>query len=184
VWDIVRIVVTGHSPTGHSQVVSDGPPNLVGLPGTGALVRLKGLDYPETYPYDGRDGEAPEFFPPVGGMRACVVHVLSEEEAAGVPGELDEVAPGLAKVMEAGRPGMHQTDTTDIVYVINGTVELTLDRGESLLLGAGDVVVQNGTRHRWRNPSVVPAELLIFMVGAKRAPGRARVAERPAPATR
>jgi hypothetical protein len=30
-------------------------------------------------------------------------------------------------------------------------------------------VVQNGTRHRWRNPGDVPARLALFVVGAQHA---------------
>src|SRR5437870_5001890 len=36
------------------------------------------------------------------------------------------------------------------------------------LLRAGDSVVQNGTRHRWRNPGTEPCLMAIFMVGARR----------------
>ena len=36
-------------------------------------------------------------------------------------------------------------------------------------LRAGDTVVQNGTRHRWKNPGSEPCHLAVFIVGAHHA---------------
>jgi len=39
----------------------------------------------------------------------------------------------------------------------------------ALITGAkGDVVVQNGTRHAWRNKGTTPGTMLFFLNGAKR----------------
>jgi hypothetical protein len=46
---------------------------------------------------------------------------------------------------------MHTTDSIDYVMVVSGEVTLDLDDGEQTVLRAGDVVIQNGTRHAWRN---------------------------------
>ncbi len=43
---------------------------------------------------------------------------------------------------------------------------LELDDGAEVALNPGDTVVQNGTRHRWRNPGHVPARLALFVCGA------------------
>lgn len=46
----------------------------------------------------------------------------------------------------------------------------------------GDIVVQNGTRHAWRNRGGVPAKLVFVFVGAKRnvpQPGSAGPDESP-----
>jgi len=53
--------------------------------------------------------------------------------------------------------------------VLDGTVILELDDGAEVTLRPGDTVVQNGTRHRWRNPGDVPARLALFVVGAEHA---------------
>jgi hypothetical protein len=42
-----------------------------------------------------------------------------------------------------------------------------LDNGETLHLKRGDVVVQNGTRHAWRNKGTRPVTILFFLNGAK-----------------
>jgi quercetin dioxygenase-like cupin family protein len=46
---------------------------------------------------------------------------------------------------------MHRTATLDYGVVINGTTELVLDSGEKKVLKQGDVFVQRGTAHAWRN---------------------------------
>jgi quercetin dioxygenase-like cupin family protein len=48
---------------------------------------------------------------------------------------------------------MHRTHSIDYAVVLSGEVELELDNGEVVRLQAGDVVVQRGTNHLWRNPS-------------------------------
>ena len=49
------------------------------------------------------------------------------------------------------RPGMHTTATIDFEVVLDGEIWLELDDGVEVHLRAGDTVVQNGTRHAWRN---------------------------------
>jgi quercetin dioxygenase-like cupin family protein len=48
---------------------------------------------------------------------------------------------------------MHRTVSLDYGIVIYGEVELVLDSGETRILKAGDVAVQRGTNHAWRNTS-------------------------------
>jgi quercetin dioxygenase-like cupin family protein len=83
--------------------------------------------------------------------------------------ELGTKLPGLADVMEPDHPGMHTTDTVDLDLVVSGEVWLELDDGEEVHLRTGDCVVQNGTRHAWRNRSSEPAVLFVALLGATRA---------------
>ncbi|KAH8699007.1 cupin domain protein [Talaromyces proteolyticus] len=46
---------------------------------------------------------------------------------------------------------MHRTATLDYGVIIDGTTELVLDSGVKKLLSKGDVFVQRGTAHSWRN---------------------------------
>ncbi|KAJ5756977.1 uncharacterized protein N7511_007159 [Penicillium nucicola] len=46
---------------------------------------------------------------------------------------------------------MHRTVSLDYGVVLEGEVELLLDSGEVRLLKRGDVAVQRGTNHAWRN---------------------------------
>ena len=53
--------------------------------------------------------------------------------------------------------------------MISGEIVLELDDGAEVTLRPGDTVVQNGTRHAWRNRTDKPAVLVVVLVGAKRA---------------
>lgn len=48
---------------------------------------------------------------------------------------------------------MHRTVSLDYGVVIEGEVELLLDSGETRVLRRGDVAIQRGTMHAWRNLS-------------------------------
>ncbi|MFZ3342096.1 MAG: cupin domain-containing protein [Terriglobales bacterium] len=75
--------------------------------------------------------------------------------------------PGLADQFEKEDPGMHKTNTVDYSVVYDGEIWLELDDGETLHLKRGDVVVQNGTRHAWRNKATKPVTILFFLNGAR-----------------
>ncbi len=49
---------------------------------------------------------------------------------------------------------------------ISGEVCLELDDGATKTLRPGDCVVQNGTRHAWRNLTDRPAVMAFVVVGA------------------
>jgi mannose-6-phosphate isomerase-like protein (cupin superfamily) len=163
----MRVVYTGHGPAGESRIRSDREVMPVAFPGTGELVPLWSADKPAVYPDSGADPQADGFFPPPGGLRACRVRVDPVSAARAVGGDIGAVAPGLAESMEDGESGVHTTDTTDFVYVVDGSITLTVG-ADQVVLSAGDIVVQNGTSHSWRNEGDRPATLLIFMVGAGR----------------
>ena len=114
------------------------------IPGLEELAFLWGADGPATYPNAGDNPAAPAPFAPVGGIR-FVIATYSPESDVVAP----EPLSGM-RVEEDDKPGMHRTDSTDFGVVLSGNVVLELDDGVEVLLSPGDVVVQNGTRHRWR----------------------------------
>jgi mannose-6-phosphate isomerase-like protein (cupin superfamily) len=73
----------------------------------------------------------------------------------------------LADHFEKEDPAMHKTNTVDYSIVYDGEIWLELDDGETLHLKRGDVVVQNGTRHAWRNKGIKPVTMLFFLNGAR-----------------
>jgi hypothetical protein len=75
--------------------------------------------------------------------------------------------PGLAETFEQDAGGMHATNTVDYSVVFDGEIWLELDDGQSVHLTRGDVVVQNGARHAWRNKGAHRAVMLFFMNGAE-----------------
>jgi hypothetical protein len=74
----------------------------------------------------------------------------------------------LAAKMEPEDPGMHVTDTVDYAIVLEGEVWLELDDGEQVHLRPHDIVIQNGTRHGWRNKTDAPVKIAFVLVGAER----------------
>lgn len=57
-----------------------------------------------------------------------------------------DMSPGLVSPM-------HRTVSLDYGVVLEGEVELILDSGETRLMKRGDVCIQRGTMHAWRNTS-------------------------------
>jgi len=181
----IRRVTTGHDPSGKAVFVSDamvdGIP-LAMLPGA-EFHRLWGGDAPPTFPDDGSQPYAASYFPPRGGFRFMMFTVapISAAQRATIDrralaAEMEAKLPGLASHMEPNHPGMHTTDTIYFEYIVSGEVWLELDEGATVHLKAGDTVVQNGTRHAWRNKGAVPCVIVVFMVGVPRSPSGVEVA--------
>jgi hypothetical protein len=74
---------------------------------------------------------------------------------------------GLADHFEQADPAIHKTNTVDYAVVYDGEIWLELDDAKMVHLQKGDVVVQNGTRHAWRNKGTAPVTMLFFLNGAK-----------------
>ena len=158
----VRRVVTGHTLEGAAVVVSD--EEVASMPigdrGSGAAL-LWGRDDPARFPDDGRQPAMSAAFPPPGGSGLAVMELAPEGD------EFHEfVRRALSPWADPDEPGMHRTATIDYDVVLAGTVGLELDGGTEVTLGPGDVVVQNGTRHRWHNRGDVVARVLSVTVGA------------------
>ena len=165
---MVHLVVTGHDEKGRSVFVRDDKVEGVDVPGMGQLLVAWSTDQPMSYPDDGTDPAAPGVFPPLGGFRCLVADIAPEDGPATISGDAGgEALSGLADVVEEDDPGMHRTDTTDFGIVLSGTIVLELDDGAEVTLNAGDLVVQNGTRHRWRNPGDTTARICFVVIGAQ-----------------
>jgi mannose-6-phosphate isomerase-like protein (cupin superfamily) len=74
---------------------------------------------------------------------------------------------GLADHFEKEDPAMHRTNTVDYAVVYDGEIWFELDDAKTVHLSRGDVVVQNGTHHAWRNRGTKPVTILFFLNGAK-----------------
>ncbi len=67
--------------------------------------------------------------------------------------------------MEPDNPGMHTTKTIDYGIVLSGEIDLELDEGQ-VHLTPGDVVVQRGTRHAWRNLGSQPCTMAFILISS------------------
>ena len=170
----VRRVVTGHDEHGRSVFLSDADAprakNFQDLPGYG-IAQLWA-----TQPGNERDADLTtaggSLIPGPGGTSLLMVS-LPPDTVMAAPrnperalAEMRESMPGLIDVFEAEDPAMHRSPTLDYGILLEGELWLELDNGEQRLLRAGDVIIQQGTRHAWRNHSEKPAKALFFMVGA------------------
>jgi Cupin domain len=175
-----RRVVTGQTADGKSVLVSDqqvSPITVSALPGA-EFYRLWGSDDVVRLPTPGEAPSAPHYFPPVSGFRFVLVKLGPDPKAMPervdmrtAVAEMRQKLPGLAEVMEPDNPGMHATNTVDFALVVSGEIWLELDDGAQVHLSTGDSVIQNGTRHAWRNKSSQPCVLAFAAVGAERATG-------------
>jgi len=67
-----------------------------------------------------------------------------------------------------GNPDMnHRTDSVDYAVVMSGEIDMELDDGASVHLKAGDVLVQRGTIHNWKNRGTEPCLIAFILISAK-----------------
>jgi hypothetical protein len=175
---MVRRIVTGEE-NGKAVFLSDGPVanthNYKAVPGFQTTLAWATSQAVPPLPHDGKDPviNFRSVVPDPHGTRLIVVQfppdsVLESPDfnpaAAG-----DEYAtwlPGLAEAFEPDGSGMHRTETIDYDIIVSGELWLELDGGETRHLKAGDIVVQNGTRHAWRNRGTAPAVMVAVLIGA------------------
>jgi mannose-6-phosphate isomerase-like protein (cupin superfamily) len=171
---MTRRVVTGVDEYGRSRVVSDAavPPIVLSSSPTAALFDIWGVDGPAPAPSNGVRPATTSWFPPTIGFRCIVATFPPDSTPAPADLDPDEVAremeakvPGAASHYDPHHAGMHTTQTVDFGVVLDGQVVLELDDGE-VSLGPGDVVVQNGTRHAWRNRSDRNCTMAFVLIGA------------------
>lgn len=175
----IRRIVTGRDAGGKSVFVSDSA-----APRTTQFKHIAGLAASliwETPPNPtlGSEGDpsvsARSWVPSAGGSNLMFITFPPDSvmmaptfDPAAAGGEYMEVLPGLAETFEMDSPGMHTTDSIDYAVLLEGEMHLELDDGASKKLAPRDVVIQNGTRHAWRNRSSKPATMLFVLVGANR----------------
>jgi len=139
----VRRVVTGHDAGGRAVLRSDEhilPQRIASGDADFALLwTAPALPVDNNDPIDGRERDA-----------GLTLH-------GGSVIRVTDMLPGCASPM-------HRTNSIDYGIVLSGEVELELDEGARVLLGAGDIVVQRGTIHLWRNPSPTTPCRIVFVL--------------------
>lgn len=169
-----RRVVTGTTTSGSPVIVSDGQP-----PRSGVHTAIPGMVNTVVWHTQATaDAAASDptsaltsFVPAAGETVALIVTFPPDSvyadagfDPAAAATEQLALIPGLAELFEPDNPGVHTTPTVDYAVVLSG--EIILDLGsEGATLRQGDVVVQNGTRHAWRNQTDAPATLFVVLIG-------------------
>ncbi len=164
-----RCVVTG-TKDGRSTIVNDGPgATRFVTPMFGAVDLWQVDTLPAAVGSDSTLDEAIVLDPPAGGLVVRMLRFPPDAEWQGTDAFADamgEVGAGDAHV-DSEVPGMHVTDTVDVVTVVEGEIYIVLEDAETLLR-VGDSVVQRGTNHAWSNRSERPAVLVATMMSATR----------------
>ncbi|MFJ9567000.1 cupin domain-containing protein [Streptomyces fuscichromogenes] len=173
---MVRRVVTGVDQQGKPVIVSDSEPpvtrqythtpgfarSLVWSTTAPAVPSADPTESLKSYvPAPGETIALTVTFPPAS------VYAAPDWDPAAAAAEQLEATPGLAELFEPDNPGMHTTPTVDYGVVLSGEIVLDLDDGETAVLEPGDLVVQNGTRHAWRNAGTEPATLFFVLMGSR-----------------
>ena len=106
-----------------------------------------------------------------------VVHVVTFPPAVARASQVTDPAavaqeylarlPGLAETFEHDGSEMHVTLTIDYALILEGDLWLELDDGETAHFTAGDIVVQQATRHGWRNKGQRSATIAFVALGAE-----------------
>lgn len=154
--------------TGPGGITSDGPaPLTIDADGGFGVSELLWLDGPVQAVADGADRTAGGFplEPPPGGASSRIIRMPHTGEWLRVDGD------------DAAAPGMHATDTLDLMVVVEGEIVLGMADGSETVVRAGDAVVQRGTAHRWRVGGEGPCTYWVTML--RPGPGTAHDALAP-----
>jgi quercetin dioxygenase-like cupin family protein len=146
----IRRIVTGHDAAGKAKVLIDAPAANVKSSRPGQFSTL--LWCTEGSPAEMPIGDGAEdmgarllgTYPPQGGTRFMIA----------------EYPPGNV-------PRRHRTETIDYIVVLSGRIEMDLDDGGSVAMEPGDVMVQRGTYHAWRNPGPDVCRMAFVLVDAQ-----------------
>ncbi|MDQ4421381.1 cupin domain-containing protein [Sphingobium sp. DEHP117] len=132
-----RRIVTGLDAAGRSAIILDGAAEMVAWATAETPVDNSGVE-----------DQGGEFYVamPRGGSKFLMVEIPP------APGELFG-------------PGMHATDTIDYLVVIKGEAVLVTENGETTC-HVGDMIVDRGVMHGWRNDGTEPAFLACVMIDA------------------
>lgn len=176
-YSVPRRVVTGLKDS-KSVFVSDGPvPNAhhyASIPGMMTSV-IYATAAPPFLP-QGDEETAPlgMCVPPAPGETRLMIVTFPPDSSFARPDfdpaaadrEQREFIPGLAELFEQGAPGMHRTKSIDYDIVLDGEIWLELDDDATTHLRAGDIAIQCGTRHAWRNKGDRTATMCFVLIGA------------------
>jgi hypothetical protein len=156
----IRRVVSGLDAQGRSVWASDEQPaSYVDIEATG--VRVTDIWRMPKVPTSARADHAPpavEFWPAQGGLVFRVA-------------EVPPMSSAKPEATHAGRAGMHQSNTVDLMVIISGELwGYQSDADEGVLLKQGDTFIQRGTNHAWENRTDRPCLFAVVLVDAAPAP--------------
>lgn len=182
----IRRVVTGHDKNGKSMVVSDGLAPVVNRDRTPRRGRrttdlwvTTGMPVTVNAQEPDPTLEPGNFIAPMG-VKMRINEIAPEPpEVRNLPLDqaIERLKPEGGAAPKAGsghQSSLHRTRTVDYAVVLDGEVTLYLDHGE-VVLKTGDVVIQRGTQHAWRNRSDKTVRMLYILIDARFGPELAKL---------
>jgi len=170
-----KMYIAGNRPDGVSDVLSEEDISTIAPLASG--IRVRDFYINRTTPADLSEGSGVSartviHEPPDGGAIFRTVHFMPEgemrsiEQALRVHEELGSAhVPDAEKLARAKHPSMHKTDTLNYFVVTSGEMWM-LTEGRDVLVKAGDVIIQKGCEHGWRNDSDKPCVLVAVLIDA------------------
>lgn len=153
-YPAVRRVVTSHDRSGKSTVESDS--QLIPTATTtsdGSPAEIGTMAFTNCY----RSSKLP-------------VDVLEKwKDPFGVPVPLVGKNQAMVRIVDTppgNDPLMHRTISLDMGVVLSGEVYMVLDDGSETLMKQGDIAIQRGTIHAWKNMGPEPVRMLFVLIGA------------------
>ena len=157
----VRRVVVGVGDKGQSRVMSDGPIQRI----AGSVGLMWATDVGKsTLPGTSDPVAGIEKIFGAEGSTRLVASIVPPDAQRDFKTRLSSNTGDLAPGNPSDKDGWHTTESVDYIIVVSGEVWCELDEGE-VHLRAGDVLVQTGTRHRWRNRTNETALMYSIPVG-------------------
>jgi quercetin dioxygenase-like cupin family protein len=139
----IRRVVTGHTENGKATFISDNQFETVVIPsGDAAMATIWTTN---TVPADLND------------------ETDGRERDVGTTLKGGSVIRIVDMLPNASSP-MHRTNSIDYGIILSGTIELELENQEIKMFSEGDIIVQRGTIHKWRNPSDTEVCRIVFIL--------------------
>lgn len=171
--NLARIVVTGVNDDGRSVIATDTTAYPWTRRPTGTLVMDLWRTDKLPIPVDASSTATDEVVlqPPAQGL--VIRTTVFPPDSSISPEAAAEFAASMAAIYgeQSGDgppvPGMHSTETVDVMTVIDGEIWCVMDEGETVLR-TGDTMVQRGTRHAWQNRSDRPTTVVTAMLPATR----------------
>ena len=155
----IRRVVTGRDAAGRSIFIMDGDaPDVFERPSEGVVVTE--LWETRSAPADNNGHDDPSTHP----LHVQPPKMGSVFRIISYPPEKSKES-GVSEATKTHAPSFHTTNTIDYVIVLSGEIYALVDGGE-VLLKAGDVLIQRGTSHAWRNRSDTPARVAFALIDA------------------
>ena len=145
----IRRIVTGHDGANVAKVLIDGAATNAKYPAPGAVSTLIWCT-----------DRAPAAMPAGENIEDMGARILgTAPPPRGTRFAIIDFPPG-------NKPHMHRTETIDYVLVLEGEIEMDMDRS-TVKLKAGDVMVQRGTNHAWANRGTKRARVAFVLIDAE-----------------